>query len=105
MGFDYDLHVFHSPQFKSVVDEAVAFFLEPPYTNCHRETISLEVGSTHCTTRAVMNCMLPYQQQIDWPLCDRSTWGRRYRLDGELLDQQARQRLRCIGDYRNMRGV
>lgn len=30
MGFDYDLHVFHSPQFKSVVDEAVAFFLETP---------------------------------------------------------------------------
>jgi len=26
MGFDYQLHIFHSAQFQSVVDEAIAFF-------------------------------------------------------------------------------
>ena len=30
MEFDYDLHVFHSPQFQSVVDEAVRFFNSTP---------------------------------------------------------------------------
>lgn len=30
MAFDYDLHVFHSPQFQSVVDEAIRFFTSTP---------------------------------------------------------------------------
>jgi len=30
MSFDYNLHVFHSPQFKSVVDEAIGFFIKTP---------------------------------------------------------------------------
>jgi hypothetical protein len=30
MSFDYSLHVFHSPQFTSVVDEAIGFFAETP---------------------------------------------------------------------------
>ena len=30
MGFDYRLHVFHSPRFQSVVEEAIEFFTETP---------------------------------------------------------------------------
>jgi len=30
MSFDYNLHIFHSPQFQSVVDEAVRFFTSTP---------------------------------------------------------------------------
>ncbi len=30
MSFDYRLHVFHSPRFQSVVDEAIEFFNETP---------------------------------------------------------------------------
>jgi len=30
MTFDYNLHVFHSPQFQSVVDEAIGFFASTP---------------------------------------------------------------------------
>lgn len=30
MEFDYRLHVFYSPQFKSIVDEAIEFFLKTP---------------------------------------------------------------------------
>lgn len=30
VSLDYRLHVFHSPQFRSVVDEAIAFFNETP---------------------------------------------------------------------------
>jgi len=30
MSFDYHRHVFHSPRFQSVVDEAIAFFNETP---------------------------------------------------------------------------
>ncbi len=30
MGFDYNLHIFHAPQFKSVVDEAIAFLIKTP---------------------------------------------------------------------------
>jgi hypothetical protein len=30
MSFDYDRHVFHSPQFKGVVDEAISFFAKTP---------------------------------------------------------------------------
>lgn len=30
MNFDYSLHIFRSPQFRSVVDEAVEFFLKTP---------------------------------------------------------------------------
>lgn len=30
MSFDYNLHVFSSPQFRSVVDEAIEFFLKTP---------------------------------------------------------------------------
>ena len=30
MSFDYHLHVFHSPRFQSVVDEAIEFFNETP---------------------------------------------------------------------------
>jgi hypothetical protein len=30
MGFDYSLHVFHSPKFQSVVNEAIAFFTRTP---------------------------------------------------------------------------
>ncbi len=30
MSFDYQLHIFHSPQFQSVVDEAIKFFSKTP---------------------------------------------------------------------------
>jgi hypothetical protein len=30
MAFDYSLHIFHSPQFQSVVDEAIRFFTSTP---------------------------------------------------------------------------
>jgi len=30
MSFEYDLHVFHSPQFQSVVDDAICFFMQTP---------------------------------------------------------------------------
>jgi len=31
MDFDYHLHIFHSPRFQSVVDEAIAFFNDTPF--------------------------------------------------------------------------
>jgi len=30
MGFDYNLHIFHSPKFRSIVDDAIRFFVGTP---------------------------------------------------------------------------
>jgi hypothetical protein len=82
MGFDYRLHVFHSPQFQSVVDEAIEFFNNTPVHRLPPPDTFAGTGVYGYTTLVIMSCMPGFPVSTEGTTHSRFMWERLCRLDG-----------------------